>query len=306
MTQVIRGESPHYQSPKGETHISFFHGLGDCSNFAHAVGFWTKLGETVGIHCSPDKECLFKAAGAKIVKHGFPHRYPHPANNDHWINDRDHNKLYFNLNLAHLDHPDITDEEVWDCLCEVKLSLSPFLTHKDQYQVDGFLSTVKTPLILLHARGNTNPHSKDLPPHMEKQLYTALVKETDSTIMLLDWKPMEEPPKDSRFRQLSKELPNISLPQLAYLYSKAQLFIGVDSGPLHFTRFTDVKALGLWWHHFPSHFALPRKNTYHLVSNEHWREPEKVATRAKAWNLIHKPLYPNEIANYAKKILTLD
>lgn len=70
------------------------------------------------------------------------------------------------------------------------------------------------------------------------------------------------------------QIPGADLLALFCLLERAALLIAVDSGPQHIARFTKCPVIGLWTHDFPSHFALPRRGTLHVVSQE-WRDWSK-------------------------------
>jgi hypothetical protein len=71
-----------------------------------------------------------------------------------------------------------------------------------------------------------------------------------------------------RCRHLPDDWHPLDLPELFGLYERADLLLGVDSGPLHFARFSRVPALGLWTHHSPCGYAPPREDTAHLVPSK--------------------------------------
>jgi hypothetical protein len=59
------------------TSIQFDHGLGDCSNFAHQIPLYIRRGYEIEVECAPDKEPVFRAAGARLV-HNVPNGHPWP------------------------------------------------------------------------------------------------------------------------------------------------------------------------------------------------------------------------------------
>lgn len=77
----------------------------------------------------------------------------------------------------------------------------------------------------------------------------------------------------------------------------------MDSGPLHFTRFTDTKALGIWTRHEAPAFALPRENTLHCVPGVH---TASTRYRRLEWNLTECPgerVSPGFIVDHALALL---
>ncbi len=287
---------PH-DSPGELTHFKFRHGLGDCSLFAHAVKLWTDKGFPIGIDCSPDKEPLFKAAGATIVRSHLIHEYPHPPRHTTDEYDWDQNKLAFNLKtpLPFIGEP----YEIWEELLNVNLSLDKFISHRDSHAIDGLLHNFPNPIVI-HSRGNTGPYEKNLTPKQEQDLYKNLLDHTDANILLLDFDNRVEKLSHPRVKHLLDDFRNLTLMELAYLLNRSRLFIGVDSGPLHFTSFTNCPALGLWSGHYPSYFALPRAKTAHIVSQDHQPHKRNIQKR-HGFNLIQGPLTGKFITDQINK-----
>lgn len=251
----------------------FEHGLGDCANFAHALPLWTSRGYTVRVQTTPDKAPLFTAAGCELVG-GVEahHEYYHPPGpgaplmRDDWSG----NKVAWNLIEPPL--PRIGSyQELWPELLGVKLSLKKQLSKKSKGEIDAFLSSVGRPLVVLHTRGNTSPGSKNFPAHVETDLYRKLLENTDADLLLLDFDNRVTRMRHSRVWHLTDDFRRVNLPELWYLLDRAAVLVGVDSGPLHFCRTTDTPAVGVWFHHHPARFALPRANTVH-VSPPSFRE----------------------------------
>lgn len=260
--------------------IRFDHGLGDCTNFAYQIPLYLRRGYEIEIECAPDKAPLFRAAGANVVQksvqiaektHGWP-LCPIPDRPDHdapWGG----NKLAFNMNRPPL--PDIGSfQELWQELSEIDLTLAPFVTQEHRESVDQWFDSINGPLICLHIKGNANPGSKDLDDEEIKRLYRGLLDDTNATLLLLDWFNCVPRIASYRVRHLS-QFPRPDLSTLFCLLQRAALLIGIDSGPQHFARFTKCPVVGLWTHRFPGHFALPRRNTIHVVSRE-WHEWAKL------------------------------
>jgi hypothetical protein len=255
--------------------IQFVHGLGDCSNFAHLIPLYLRRGHRIEVQCDPDKEPVFRAAGAIVVQHAeVAHPWSHEFAivgselDDPWVG----NKIGCNLDAQSL--PQIgTRGELWSELCDVSLSLEAQVTQEHRDRIDQWFETVNGPLICLHTRGNTLAESKNLDDEEAIRLYCGLLDHTDATLLLLDWDDRVPRMKSHRVRHLS-QLGHIDLLTLYCLLQRSALMIGVDSGPLHFARFTTCPVIGLWTHHFPSNFVLPRRNTLHIVSRD-WRDLAK-------------------------------
>jgi hypothetical protein len=254
--------------------IRFHHGLGDCTNFAHTLPLYTERGYRVEVACSPDKAPLFRAAGAAITDgcaaahHGFPH--PPVADFNRLDDPWNSNKTAFSISQYPM--PIIgRDFERWPDLCRVHLTLADQLTPEIRQRVDDAIAPMQRPLILLHTQGNTSPDSKNLAADQTIALYERLLDQTDGTLILLDWDMRVPRLLTYRCRHLGAELWPMNAVELWYLMEQSQLLIGIDSGPLHFARFSKIPALGLWVRHYVSHFALPRENTLHLVPGFHRR-----------------------------------
>jgi hypothetical protein len=199
------------------------------------------------------------------------HDWPHapcpgrPDHGDHWSG----NKAAFNLSQPPL--PDIGHyHALWEEMCHVDLSLDEIISQPQSDNVDRWCDKVNGPLICLHTKGNTSTESKNLNDEETIRLYRGLLDHTDATLLLLDWDNRVPRISSHRIRHLS-QIGHADLAALACLLRRAALLIAVDSGPQHFARFTKCPVIGLWTHHFPSHFALPRPDTLHVVSQE-WHE----------------------------------
>jgi len=270
------------------THFSFYHGLGDCSNAAHLLALYTQAGHPIAVECSPDKAPLFQAAGCEI-KHraGRGHPWAHPPgagapqHDDHWAG----NKTAWNISRGGL--PDIGSyEERWHDLCNVKLSLDAFVPDDVRQSVQAYVDTLPRPVVLLHTKGNTSPDKKNYPDHLHQGLYSEILERLGGCVVLLDW--------DSRVpwfhhygvRHVKVDWHTPNVLELYELIRRADCLVGVDSGVLHFGRFTDTPAVGIWTHHYPSHFAIPRLNTAHVLGDR-WQDWTR--RRRLAFNLIDVP-----------------
>lgn len=249
--------------------VHFEHGLGDCSNFAHLIPLWTRRGYEVAVSCTPDKRPLFEAAGALIIDRADGW---HPWNNPDGRGRLDAGEMWAGNKVAtNLDHPVMpplgSTADLWPELLAVRLRLR--VPQESRDRVADWLDPLPRPIVLLHTVGNTSQHSKSLPADIAEQLYLRLIDETDASIVLLDWDSRVPRFAHGRMRHLSDDFGQASVTDLAALCDQAELLVGVDSGPLHFARFTDVKALGIWCPgHYPSSYALPRAQTLNLVLHE--------------------------------------
>lgn len=292
------------QNPTPDKLVSFNfpHGLGDSALFAHAVPLWTARGYKVQVQVTPDKACMFAAAGAELVEsaaHHNPYLHPPGPGMPKLDDGFSGNKVAWNVTQHPL--PWIGSyADLWPELVATRLRLNP-PDDAARRDIDAFLKTVPGPLVLVHTQGNSSPESKSI-NDLEVPLYRELLHRTDATLLLLDWDNRVARLDSYRVRHVQDEFRTLSLPELAYLMDKSALVIGVDSGVLHFTRFTDVPALGVWTHHHPAHFALPRDKTAHLCTARHgsWNR-----YRRHSFNVIEvgTVLKAEDIAEQARRVL---
>ncbi|MGO9935476.1 MAG: class I SAM-dependent methyltransferase [Steroidobacteraceae bacterium] len=246
---------------------TFFHGLGDCANAAHLFSLYTRRGHRIGVQCAPDKAPLFQAAGCELVARAArTHPWEHPPaagapnHEDHWSG----NKTAWNISRYPL--PNIGRcAERWEELCAAKLNLDQFVTREMQAEVDRYIETLPRPVVLFAPQGNTGTEGKNLSHEVQSQTLHGLLDSTGGAVILLDWDQRVFKLPNWRVRHLGDDWRPLSTVELYALIKRADLVIGCDSGVLHFTRFTDTPALGAWTRHHPSQFALPRRNTLHLV-----------------------------------------
>jgi len=247
--------------------VRFDHGLGDAANFAHSLPLWTRRGFDIRIHTADNKKELFEAAGVSVVDHHD--RLHPPAQPANMMNGWAENKCGWNLTQAPMPYIG-SEAELWEELLGVELSLKNQLSKESKKQIDTWLKTLPSRPILIHSRANTSAGMKNLSDNDELDLYKHLLKKTDNTLVLLDWDNRVKWFHHMRIRHLS-EFRGLTVPELWYLMECSALLIGVDSGPLHTSRFSTCPVLGLWSKHHPCKFALPRAKTLHLVEAHHGR-----------------------------------
>jgi hypothetical protein len=285
--------------------FQFFHGLGDCANAAHLFALYRKLGHDLAIHCTPDKAVLFKAAGCEVVTSSsrvHPWSHPpgagHPGMSDHYTG----NKTAWNVSRDGL--PNIGSyADRWGDLCAVKLDLEVFTGDAVRLRVAQFISTLPRPIICLHTKGNTSQGNKNYPDELTMDLYRQLLDRMDGSLLLLDWDNRVPRLPHGRVRHLADDWRTLDLLELYEVLQQSDLLLGVDSGVLHFSRFTNTPAVGIWTHHYPAFFALPRRNTVHVVSRKHevWNR-----RRRFAYNLVESPgaiPQPSVVADTAAVVL---
>lgn len=282
----------------------FPHGLGDCANFAHVVKMYVDRGHPVEVEVDASKHPLFLSAGATITPHGRDHHeYLHPpgpgrpGHLDHWSGS----KIAFNVSQPPLPFIGYY-VQLWPELCAVKLDLEAFVTDRHRDAVADYFGKLPRPIVLCHFQGNTGVESKNLSWEEQEKCLRGLLDRTDGTMILLDWDNRLFRLNSYRVRHLGDDWRGLETLELYEAIKQADLLIGVDSGPLHLARFTKTPTLGVWTHHFPSHFALPRRQTLNLVCDRgDWTSKRRIG-----FNLVDGPDRQDGsfIAEVASKMLS--
>jgi hypothetical protein len=240
--------------------IRWAHGLGDSSHFAHTLNLWIKRGHQIEIECEPFLRPLFECAGATITSkgkkdHSWIHGLIGPLLPVLWSG----NKVAGNLRSEPM--PDIGDtDSLWQELLPVRLN---FPTRP--------IPAMPRPLVVCHMKGASGPLFKNLPDWMERRFLDQLLA---SRIMAGGRVVLIDPDHRTQIRhQQCGRLEKGSLVDLISWIGHADLFVGIDSGPLHSCRLTNTPAIGVWMLHVPWYFTLPREKTRHLVQRpcEPWR-----------------------------------
>jgi hypothetical protein len=253
--------------------VAFYHGLGDCTYFAHQLPLYTRRGFTFDLACAPDKAFVFSACGEGVRVHTDARDFPHhswlhgPSLDD--VEGGTHflaNKAACNFSRPPMPDIGLIDEALWREFCDVRLDLRPHLSAEDRALVAGFVDLLPRPLVLIHSRGNAMSEQKDIDPDNTRALYRGLLEGVEGgTFLLLDWDNRVPKVRHARFRHLLDDFQRLSVAQTFALIDRADLLIGIDSGPSHFARFTRTPVLSVWYRHYPSQYTLPADNTLHLV-----------------------------------------
>ncbi len=302
-----------------EVYLSYLHGVGDCALFAPALKLWIDRGYRVKVQTpADDRQYFFKAVpGLEVDATGpghisflsqtcFFHHWYWPPSHDKlpgygqdWLG----NKLGHNLTQPPL--PKIGPASVlWPEYLQHRFCLEEFLTADGKAAVDGFLSEVSGPLVVLHTRGNTGTNEKNFIDALELETYRALLSKTSATILLLDWdnrvaRPVKPSPRLWHLLDWRK----LNLPELAYLLNRASCLVGIDSGPLHVAeKWTTCPAVGVWFGHHPSWYSIPRPGVVHLLPDvprfRRWTEARK-----ETFNLKVGPISGKAIAEAVGRVL---
>jgi hypothetical protein len=138
---------------------------------------------------------------------------------------------------------------------------------------------------LFHSHGSNFADRKNLPNEVCREFYRRYLDDSDGSLVLLDWDLRIPTLRHQRVRHVKRDFGHISLEHLGALYAKADLLIGVDSGPYHFAKLFRVPTAGVWRQHIPSQCTLPNSNAVNLVRREP-DNPAKWASRRSFWNLV--------------------
>jgi len=280
--------------------VSFDHGLGDCVYFSHILALYTRRGFDFTVAASSDKHIVFQQAGVETTTDNTGATRV-PWHNGGWIDENnvkrfwEYNKAAKNISenpLPFIGSP----ADLWQELCDLKLSLSKFISPADRSFVQNFVRDLPRPLILLHSKGNTSLETKSIPDDVTRDLYKQLLDKTSGTQILLDWDDRVPRLSHWRIRHLKDDWERLTTSQLIALIEAADLMVGVDSGPLHLSRFTNTPAIGYFpddWH-YPTRFSLPRPMQVNVVPRE----------KTHPWN-IHARV-PYNITECPSQKITVD
>jgi ADP-heptose:LPS heptosyltransferase len=275
--------------PKEQVRVQFHHGLGDCVYAAHLMRLYRERGHGVLVGCTPDKAVLFGLAGCETTQEPLPaHAWGYPAEGTHVGQGRFWQGSKPGNGVSAPPLPDIGDrQQLWQELVNVRIDSWPHLPAESRATAERWLAGLRRPVVLMHSKGNTGQGGKNLPDATTDQLYKHLIDRTDGSLVLLDWDRRVPRLPSWRVRHLD-DLGACATDTLLALIGRADLLVGVDSGPLHAARFTDTKALGLWMPgHYPSTYSLPRGRQANAVLGDHtraWNRYKRVP-----WNLIEQP-----------------
>jgi hypothetical protein len=291
--------------------LSFHHGLGDCVQFAHLLRVYRSRGFEFSVRCEKRKALVFEAAGVPcvdVVAKEYKVRWPHlpgfnlPTPTCEWSS----NKAAQNVGVGPL--PALGPPgEVWEQLCAVDLEGAPerLLTADVAAEADRFLAGLPRPVVLIHTSGQHLVEKKNLPAETVQGLYRLLLDRTDGSVVILDWDGTTPGLQHGRVRHLGRDWGPVSLLELYALMRRADLLIGVDSGPFHFAALTHLPALGVFHEHYPSCVALPRAKNVLMARGSGAYQAVNHARRRR-WNIVEYegPLPTvEEIGRHAARML---
>lgn len=266
--------------------LGFYHGLGDCVHFAHLLQLYTRRGFRFDIACTDDMKVIFDVADVKTTIQdkedrdmNTNHAWLMPRKEMHYGKRKFHigNKIYYNLSKCPLPAIGREDnDKYWDELCDVKLLTSPYLP-ANQIAMS-YLANLPRPIIVYHS--NTDRGANKCLPRRFTERFLDRRSHCKGAVIVLDRDHMA-PPTD--YRVLSQSPTEV----LLQVIDLADLFVGIDSGPLHLCRMTNTPAIGLWMPEVhPAQWSLPRKLTLNVTLADHARQWNKF--KRVPWNIIEQ------------------
>ena len=243
-------------------HIDFPHGLGDCVYFAHAARLYRRRGFDIRVRANPEKQVLFDAAGIPPANaDGELFAWNHGEALD-FLDDETHwkaNKATANFSAFPMPDIGVPSEALWKEFASEQIDIGPYLPSEAFMEVDRFFQTLKRPITLLHTKGNSFQESKSVPDDLAIGIYREILDHIAGTLVLLDWDNRVPRISHGQIKHLTSDWKRIDLCELMAAIIRADLVVGVDSGPLHLCRFSKTLSVGIWLeNHHPAEFTLPR------------------------------------------------
>lgn len=261
------------------------HGLGDVVHFAYAVQLYRSRGYDVTVQVEENKKFLWQVAGVNIVQGGdLPdHAYHYPAGFDD-LSQPDYatNKVAFGIRHQVLPKLDVTESQAWDELCAVRLSAHEHIPQEAHDEAERFLEGLPRPIICLHSRGTNWHERKSIPTDVAFDVILKLLDQTTGSVVVLDYDRRAPMVGDARCKGIKPSWGHIPVERLCALLERADLLIGIDSGPFHVAAMTGTKSLGVFRSLHPNRVCLPNPNAVYLVSDRH---AEHWSSRQDRWNL---------------------
>lgn len=150
-------------------------------------------------------------------------------------------------------------------------------TDKDQELVDAYIATLPpAPFALIHYEGNSATRRKNLKQETVSKVVRRLLA-SDMTPVILDW-DNRSPLVDQKTVYCPGKVDPIwkgkatgEASTIAALISRAEIMIGIDSGPEHVAAATQTPLIVCWTYHHPLHFFDCSGDVFHLVPKRHFR-----------------------------------
>lgn len=279
------------RSPSETVHsVRFQHGLGDCAYFTHLIPLYTRRGHRIEVECTPDKRLIFAASGARVLEGRAPreHAWGYPAGSTHDGHGQFLQGSKIGHNISEPPLPNIGPKaELWDELCASRIDIRSHLSAAAVERARAIVDQLPRPVVMFHQKGNTAQVRKSLSDAVASSFYEHFLDRCDGSLVLLDWDQRVPRLASYRVRHLT-DFGDCPLEVLLALMTQADLLIGVDSGPLHVARFTDIPTIGVWQPgHYPSTYTLPRAEQLNVVLTDHTRQWNRF--KRIPWNLYEHP-----------------
>ncbi len=250
--------------------LQFHHGIGDCVYFAHQLPLYTRRGYRFQIQCSPGKQFIFSDCDSTAMVRDplFP---KHPWLEEGQLDEiePEHffvaNKAVRNISLPPMPDIGLPDHGLWEEYSSIRLNLTKYVGHSDRQAIANRFRDLPKPVVLIHSSGNSLKGAKDMNNQVLHQTCRQILHQTGGSVVILNW---DEPclidcPGVFPMKTLFPD--SLSIPKTIALFEASALLIGIDSGPAHLARFTNLPVLFVWKDHHPAAFSLPRDKNFHLV-----------------------------------------
>ena len=126
-------------------------------------------------------------------------------------------------------------------------------------------------IVTIHYQGNSSQSRKNINENIIRDISNYFIS-LGYILLIFDWDGRNAI-KDNRIfcpsePQLWENCGTGNSATIAALISFSDLFIGIDSGPLHVAGATSTPSIGIWTEHHPAHFYEFSHNVVHLVPHD--------------------------------------
>lgn len=252
--------------------ISFFHGLGDISNFARLIPIYKKYGIDIGVKVTEDKRIIVEAAGGRVLEDNAKVNDHHkwsvqngkmdvtPGNSHGYLC----NKIGCNSGLYGLEEK-ATKEKIWKDLKEVDIQIKHLVEKEIFDKIALHIKNWLRPIVLWHSIGNTNRMQKSFNEKQQQSFTYEMLNRFNGTLLILDWDCRAIWTQHHRLKHSYVEFKKLGLKELAALMYLSDLMIGVDSGPYYYSALTDIPSVGIYFNELhPAEYMIPCKRSLAL------------------------------------------
>lgn len=234
--------------------LHFYHGLGDAALFRYALAAIKQQRPNweVDVITTYGKDTLLKDVCRNVFLN------PDHALKDYdeqkklrWLEGKPCNKFYVANKPARFLQEDIGLDPI--------LPSCPIPIPQDN-PAHNFATELDKPFCVIHYKGNSCRGFKDLSDEQAQDIINTLASNGKREVILLDW--------DQRCKVRNCIVPTELWGSkdtgdgltIATLISRADLFVGIDSGPSYIATLTDTPSFIIYTGHHPIHYA-PNKET---------------------------------------------